>query len=127
VSDLSSVPSSAGADIDTYCGVDGNGNPLPSYFGHGKTTTFCLTFLPIYQAVSNAPNAAGALAALTDHQSQITQLASELDQLPKSIEAKATTTVDKAQTVITTKNPALLQGNGGDSAMYVALYCGQNQ
>ena len=79
------------------------------------------------RAVSNAPNAAGVLAALTSHQSQISQIASELSTLPKSIKAKATATVDKAQTVITTKNPALIKGNGNGSASYVALYCGQNQ
>jgi len=127
VNDLNNAPSSAGGDIDTYCGVNGNGDPLPAYFGTGKATAFCSTFLPIYQAVSNAPNAAGVLAALTSHQSQVSQLASELSTLPKSIKAKATATVDKAQTVITTKNPALIKGNGNGSASYVALYCGQNE
>jgi hypothetical protein len=124
--DLNDIPS--GAAIDTYCGVDGNGNPLPSYFGTGKATAFCSTFVPIYQAVGNAPNAAGVVAALTAHQSEISQLASELSTLPKSIRAAATTTVDKAEKVITTKNPALIKPNGGNgSAAHVALYCGQNQ
>jgi len=31
--------------IDTYCDVKGNRSPLPSYFGAGKTTTFCSTFV----------------------------------------------------------------------------------
>jgi hypothetical protein len=125
VNDLNNVP--GGGSIDTYCGVDGNGSRLPAYFGKGKSTAFCTAFLPIYQAVSNATNAAGVLAVFTAHQSQVSQLASELSTLPKSIRAKATTTVDKAQSVITTKNPALIQGNGSGAAMYVALYCGQNQ
>jgi hypothetical protein len=118
-----------GAAVDTYCGVDGNGNPLPSYFGKGKSTTFCSTFVPVYQAVGNAePNKAAALSALMAHQAQISQLASELSSLPKSIKAKATATVDKAQTAITTKNPsAIVGGNGNGPASYVALYCGQNQ
>jgi hypothetical protein len=113
--------------VDTYCGVNGNGGPLPSYFGAGKTTSFCSTFLPIYQAVSNAPNTAGVLAALMAHQSQVSQLASELSTLPKSIKAKATTTVDKAQAAIKANSAAAIKGNGSGSAPDVALYCGQNE
>jgi len=117
-----------GGPIDTYCGVDGNGKPLPAYFGKGKSTAFCSTFVPIYQAAGNAPNKAGVLSVLTADQAQINQLASELSSLPKSIRAKATTAVDKAQTAITTKNPSAIGGgNGNGPASYVALYCGQNQ
>jgi len=123
--DLNNLPSSGG--IDTYCGVAGNGKPLPSYFGTGKTTAFCSTFLPIFEAVGNAPNAAGVLAALTAHQAQISQLASELPTLPKSIKAKATTTVATAQAAIKANNAAAITGSGSGSAQSVALYCGQNE
>jgi hypothetical protein len=125
--DLNSVPSGGG--IDTYCDVDGNGNPLPSYFGKGASTTFCTTFLPVYGAVGNAePNQSAVLSALTADQVAITKLSSELSSLPKSIKAKATAAVDKAQTAITTKNPSAVGGGGGTGpAGYVALYCGQNQ
>jgi hypothetical protein len=122
---LNNIPDTGA--IDTYCGVDGNGASLPSYFNAGKATAFCSTFLPIFQAVSNAPNAAGVLAALTAHQSQISQLTSELSTLPKSIKAKATTTVDKAQAAIKANNAAAIKGNGSGSAQSVALYCGQNE
>ena len=104
VSDLNTVPAAAGGDIDTYCGVDSNGQALPSYFGKGKATAFCSTFLPIYEAVSNAPSAAARTAAFTAHQTQINQLASELSTLPKAIKAKATTTVAKAQAAIKANN-----------------------
>jgi hypothetical protein len=128
VSDLNTVPESAGGDIDTYCGVGTNGQALPSYFSKGKATAFCSTFLPIYEAVSNAPNAAARTAAFTAHQAQIDQLASELSTLPKSIKAKATTTVTKAQTAIRSNNSAsATTGSGSGAAAYVALYCGQNQ
>jgi Tfp pilus assembly protein FimV len=128
VSDLNNVPSSAGGDIDTYCGVDGNGQALPSYFGKGKATAFCSTFLPVYEAVSNAPTAAARTAAFTAHQTQINQLASELSTLPKSIKAKATAAVTKAQAAIKSNNSALAtSGSGSGAASYVALYCGQNQ
>ena len=128
VSDLNTVPASAGGDIDTYCGVDPNGQALPSYFGKGKATAFCSTFLPIYEAVSNAPSAAARTAAFTGHEAQINQLASELSTLPKSIKAKATTTVTKAQAAIKSNNSAsATTGSGSGAATYVALYCGQNE
>jgi hypothetical protein len=128
VSDLNAVPASAGGDIDTYCGVDGNGRALPSYFGTGKATAFCSTFLPIYEAVSNAPNTAARTAAFTAHQTQINQLASELSTLPKAIKAKATATVTKAEAAIkSNSSAAATTGSGSGSAAYVALYCGQNQ
>ena len=128
VSDLSTVPASAGGDIDTYCGVGGNGQALPPYFAKGKATAFCSTFLPIYEAVSNAPNATARTAAFTAHQAQIDQLGSELSTLPKSIKAKATATVTKAQAAVKSDNSAsATTGSGSGAAAYVALYCGQNQ
>ena len=124
--DLNNLPD--GASLDTYCGVDGNGNPLPAYFGTGDSTPFCSNFIPIYQDTSNATSRSAVLAVLTAHQSQINQLASELSTLPKSIKTKATAAVNKAQAAIKANNPAKLgNGNGNGPAAYVALYCGQNQ
>ena len=116
-----------GSSLDTYCGVDGSGAPLPAYFGTGTSTSFCTNFVPIFEGVSNAQNAAGVLAVLMSHASQITELSSELSTLPKSIKATATTTVDKAQAAITTNSAAAIKGNGSGAAMDVALYCGQNE
>jgi hypothetical protein len=117
-----------GSDVDTYCGVNGYGKPLPSYFGKGTSTSFCTTFLPVYEAVGNAePNQTAALSALTAHQAQVSQLASELSSLPKSIKAEGTAAVKKAETAIATKNPAAIGSGSNDPASYVALYCGQNQ
>jgi hypothetical protein len=121
---LNNLPS--GGAVDTYCGVDGEGNALPGYFNKGTRTQFCSTFLPIFAAVGNAPDATGRLAVLTVHKSQVSQLASELSTLPKSVKAKATSVVDKAETAITTNNPGVLESHNG-SAADVALYCGQNQ
>lgn len=123
--DLNNLPS--GGDIDTYCGVDGNGQPLPAYFRSGKGTSFCSTFLPIYEAVGSASDAAGELAALVANSTQIAQLATEVSSLPSSIQAEAMTTVDKAQTAISENSAGTLQGNGSGAASYVALYCGQNE
>ena len=127
VNDLNTVPQSAGGDIDTYCGVDGNGNPLPSYFATGKGSSFCATFLPIFAAVGNANGPAGALAALEANKTQIAQLATEVSGLPASIQAKASATVSQAQTAITQNSAASLNGNGNGPAPAVALYCGQNR
>ena len=45
---------------DTYCGVQGNGQPLPAYFKKARSS-FCKTFLPVYGAVSDAQSDADAL------------------------------------------------------------------
>ena len=123
--DLNNITS--GGDIDTYCGVDGNGDPLPAYFASGKGSSFCSTFIPIYEAVGNANSSAAALAALVADKTQIAQLATEVSGLPASIKAKASATVSKAQTAITDNSAAALNGNGNGPAGAVALYCGQNQ
>lgn len=124
---LNNAPSNAGGDIDTYCGVDGNGNPLPSYFATGKGSTFCSGFLPIYEAVGNATSTAGVLAALDANKAQVAQLATEVSGLPSSIKAQATATVNKAQTAIAENSAASLRGNGSGPAASVALFCGQNE
>ena len=124
--ELNNIPDSG--NIDTYCGVNGNGAPLPAYFGKGTATAFCSTFVPVYQSTQNATSKTAVLAVITAHQAQINQLASELSSLPKSIKAKASAAVDNAQKAIASKNPAELGGgNGNGPASYVALYCGQNQ
>lgn len=123
--DLNNAPEGGG--IDTYCGVNGSGKPLPKNFGSGKETAFCKTFVPIFVAVGNASSPAGVLAALDADKTQVSELASELSTLPSSIKAKATTTVEKAQTAISTNNANAIQGNGSGAAPQVALYCGQNQ
>ena len=92
---LNNLPSSVGGDIDTYCGVDGSGDPLPAYFAAGKGTTFCSGFLPIYEAVGNATSAAQVLAALDANKAQVAQLATEVSGLPSSIKSQATATVTR--------------------------------
>jgi hypothetical protein len=125
--DLNNISSSVSGDVDTYCGVTGNGSPLPAYFAKGKGSSFCTTFLPIFGAVGNANSPAAVLAALDANKTQIAQLATEVSALPASIKAKASATVSKAQTAITQHSAASIQGNGNGSAAAVALYCGQNE
>jgi hypothetical protein len=119
--DLNNLPN--GAAIDTYCGVDGNGNPLSAYFGTGRTTAFCSTFLPIYQAVSNAPNVAGTLAVLKAMRYRST---SSLRSWQRYRSRSRPRPQPWWTRLITTNTPFKGSGNNGP-AMYVALYCGANQ
>ncbi len=117
---------SSGA-IDTYCGVQENGQPLPAYFKQGAKTSFCKTFLPVYEAVSNASSDAATLSAVTSHQTQLNQLASELSTLPKSIKTQATGLIQTAQSAIAANSDAPIANDTSDNPTDVALYCGQNQ
>lgn len=117
---------SSGA-IDTYCGVQGNGQSLPGYYNKGTKTVFCKTFVPIFEAASNATSDAATLSAVTAYQTQLNQLASELSTLPKSIKAQATDAVQAAQSAIASKSAAPLTSEPHNSAANVALYCGQNE
>jgi hypothetical protein len=117
---------SSGA-IDTYCGVQGNGQPLPGYYNKGTKSVFCKTFLPVYEAASNATSDAATLSAVTAHQTQLNELTPELSTLPKSIKVQATEAVETAQAAIASKSAAPLTSEANNSAADVALYCGQNE
>jgi hypothetical protein len=114
-------------DIDTYCGVQETGKPLPAYFKQGAKTSFCKTFLPVYEAVSNATSDAATLSAVTSHQTQLNQLASELSTLPKSIKTQATGLIQTAQSAIAANSGTPIINDTSDNPTDVALYCGQNQ
>ena len=124
---ISAVSGSGGGDADTFCGVDEDGKSLPAYFNKGTKTPFCQAFLAVYEAVSYESSNQATLAALTAHQTQISQLASELSTLPKPVKAKATALVNAAQSAITKKNAAPVTEDHSSNAPDVALYCGQNQ
>jgi hypothetical protein len=120
-------PSLNSGAIDTYCGVDGNGDPLPAYFATGKGTSFCKGFLPIFVAVGDANGPAATLKVLISNKAKIAQLAAGVSSLPGSIRSTASATVDKAQTAIAQNSAASLKQGGNGPAARLALYCGQNQ
>ena len=122
-----SAAGNSSGDIDTYCGVQENGKPLPAYFKQGTNTSFCKTFLPVYEAVSNASSDAATLSAVTSHQAQINQLASELSTLPKSIKTQATGLIQTAQAAIAASSATPITNDTSDNPADVALYCGQNE
>lgn len=120
------LPTIRGGPVDTYCGVDGNGKRLPSYFSKGTRTAFCSNFLPIYQGVANASTDAEVLSAFTAHGTQVERLASETSMVPSSVRSAATTMVDTSRSIIRSKSVSSVQGLAS-SAIKLALYCGQNQ
>ena len=118
----------AGAAIDTYCGVDGNGQPLPADFGAGKGSPFCTVSKAINSGAQSATTSAGVLAFLAAHQNLITEYASHLASLPSSVRTYAQTLVTTARSSIATSDPAPLGTSEVQQAsMEVQLYCGQNE
>jgi hypothetical protein len=117
-------PSLAGGDIDTYCGVNGVGTPLPKYFAKGKGSAFCGQFVPIYTAAGNSSSIAATLAVLVAHKTQIAQLAAKVPQLPSSVRSQANTEMKSVQTAISQNSTTVLNQSGPPTVL--ALYCGQN-
>jgi hypothetical protein len=114
-----------GQDFDTYCGVDGNGDPLPSDFAAGRGTKFCNGFVFVYQGITAATTPTGALSALVSSKGQVDQLATELNSLPSSIGSQASAVVSSAQSAIAQHSSASMLTLAGP-ATNVALYCGLN-
>ena len=118
----------AGSVIDTYCGVDGNGQPLPADFGAGKGSAFCAVSDAIDAGTQSATSSTGVLAFLTAHQTLIDEYASHLAGLPSAVRASALTLVGTARSSIIAKNSTPLgTPDVQQAAMDVQLYCGQNQ
>jgi hypothetical protein len=120
--------SNNGGDVDTYCGVDGSGAPLPSYFAAGKGSAFCSVSNSIDAGTGAASDAAGVLAFLAGHQPLINQYATYVPNLPTSIRSDAQTLVMTARAAIAANNANLLGTQAvSNASMSVQLYCGQNQ
>ncbi len=117
-----------GAKLDTYCGVDGNGDPLPAYFASGKGSAFCSTSNAISAGTNSAIDAAGVLTLLAAHQSLINKYASDISSLPSSIRTDAQTLVTTARAAIASYSSTQLgTPEVSQASMQVQLYCGQNQ
>jgi hypothetical protein len=112
--------------VDTYCGVDGRGKPLPSYFNQGKRTAYCTNFLPIYRAVAAATTNAAVLSAFTAHRAQVGQLAADAPKVPSSVRSAATTMAEQSKAIVANPSISSVQALAS-SAGKLALYCGQNQ
>lgn len=124
----SAAGSAAGAAVDTFCGVDGRGKPLPSYFAAGKGTAFCSVNAQINQGTSTATSGADVLAFLSAHQDLVNQFANDLSSLPAAQKAEAEQLVTTTRAAISSHDgTALGSQTTADAANDIGLYCGQNQ
>lgn len=120
--------SNNGGDVDTYCGVDANGDPLPADFGAGKGTAFCSVSDAIDQGTQNASSAAQVLTFLSAHQTLINQYATYVPGLPSSVRTDAQTLVTTARAAIAANNSNSLGTSAiSQDSMAVTLYCGNNE
>jgi len=117
-------PASTHPDLDTYCGEDGNGKPLPAYFAQGKSGSFCSTFIAIQSAISNTrPDPADILQVLIERKAEVATLASEVAGLPSTIRTQATSLIEDDLAAIASNSTSPIQNSSGDQ---VSLYCGIN-
>lgn len=124
---LANVNNSYGGDIDSYCGVDTNGDPLPADFAKGKGTSLCNADVALSNGVGNASDSTAGLAYLKAHQSEIDTFAAGVSGLPTSVQSAAQTLVSTSRTAITSNDPSGLDGQSfQDAANAVDLYCGIN-
>jgi hypothetical protein len=113
-----------GSAIDAYCGVDGQGDRLPTNFGKGKSIAFCSSYRPVYEAVITATTQADVLSALTNNQGRLDQLASGLTKVPKSVRSTAATAIHSAQSIVTSKNSADIGNSFAVPIIKLGFYCG---
>jgi hypothetical protein len=119
---------SAGADVDTYCRVDGTGNPLPHDFAKGRGTAFCVVSNAINTGTQAATNEAAILAFLAANQTLINQYAFYVPHLPSPARAAAQALVTAARAAIAANSPTSLETRTVSRASTaVKLFCGENQ
>ena len=116
--------SADGAAVDTYCGVAGDGTPLPANFGAGKGSTFCADEAAISSGLGNAASPADALAFLKANQAKITDFAANI---PSAVQSDAQSLVTAANAAIAANDGTLIETQAVNTAgNNVDLYCGVN-
>lgn len=124
---LQSVPPSYGGDLDTYCGVDANGNPLPAYFAHGKGSSFCQAVAQIDNGTAQAQSADDVLTFLKGHQALLSQAAAGDGGLPSPVNTEAQSFLAASQQAVSSNSSAPLQNDQlGTDIGDMDLYCGLN-
>jgi hypothetical protein len=125
---LEQVPSNYGGDVDTYCGVDGNGDPLPAFFNQGKGSQFCDAIVQIDAGTNAAQSADDVLTFFKAHQNLVTQAGANLTGLPSPINTEAQALVAAAKQALAANNSDALNSDDIQSdAVDASLYCGDNQ
>jgi hypothetical protein len=119
--------SAGGAAIDTYCGTQGDGTPLPANFAAGKGTPLCTAEATLSAGAGNAATPAASLAFLAANQATIDAFASAIPSAPSDIQTAGTTLVTTTKAAIAANDPNQLGTQAFQSASNtVDLYCGVN-
>jgi hypothetical protein len=114
-----------GAAVDTYCGVQGNGTPLPANFAAGKGSTFCADEAAISAGLTNAATPADAVTFLKANQAKINDFSANI---PAAVQSDAQSLVTAANAAVTSNDGTQVQTQAvGMAANNVDLYCGVNR
>ncbi|MHB8465683.1 MAG: hypothetical protein ACYDH6_10555 [Acidimicrobiales bacterium] len=112
----------AGGRVDTYCGVQGDGTPIPANAGAGKGTAFCNDQAQLDQVVQGANDGPSLLVALKANVAKINDFEKNT---PSAVKADAQVLVAAARAAIATNSADGLQSTGINSAaLHVDTYCG---
>jgi hypothetical protein len=119
--------SSGGAAVDTYCGTQGDGTPLPANFAAGKGTPLCTADATLSAGAGNAATPADQLAFLAANQATINAFAAAIPSAPSDIQTAATTLVTTTKAAIAANDPSPMGAQAfQDAGNMVDLYCGVN-
>lgn len=114
----------AGATVDTYCQVQGDGTALPADFGAGKGSAFCTADAVISAGVGAAADAPAIATFFKTHQTEVNDFAAHI---PAAVQADAQTLVAAAHAVVASNDGTKIQAQAvGTAANNVDLYCGIN-
>jgi hypothetical protein len=113
-----------GAAVDTYCGVSGDGTPLPADFGAGKGSSFCADEAALSAGLENAATPADAVTFLMANVAKINDFAANI---PTAVQSDAQTLVTAARAAIAQNDGTQVETNAvSNAANNVDLYCGVN-
>lgn len=110
--------------INTYCGVQFNGTPLPPYFAAGKGSPICTQFVSLYNQLRSATSPQAYLSLIQSNQAQIDRLVS---QAPATVKNQAGELKTALNQVVAQKNPGPMETPAVMHATAdIQFYCGIN-
>jgi hypothetical protein len=122
---FTSAQSADAAAVDTYCGVQGDGNPLPSYFDQGQATSECAQYAAIDTKLAGSTTVAEALSSIESEKAGIDALAATAALV---IQRSALTIASNVNTAISEQSVTPLESSSETQAVTaISLYCGINQ
>ena len=116
--------SSDASAVNTYCGVQYNGSPLPAYFAAGRDSPACARYAALNNQLGRAGSPQAYLSLIESNQAEITRL---VTQAPATIKSRAETLETAVGQAVRQKSLAPLQAPSATRATSdVQLYCGIN-